>query len=229
VEYSCLYVYDGTCFKSTYNLQLCRCICSRLRWQALELMHFCTACVVIFKLQNSEKHIQYYTIYTTCNEQQVKLNEQNKPLHGVVALCAQLQASLHSSPVLPINCPIPYQATSPPTPCPHSVPRPIASPVWITFISSKRRHQLCGNTSWSGTLPWWCHLLHIYMVVILPSCISLLSGDGNLTTFYWILLGFTPGIHFSEPITGCFVLGLVNMSLHSPDTLTPSVADLTRE
>ncbi len=103
---------------------------------------------------------------------------------------------IHTSPVLPINCPISSQSTSPPTPCPHSVPRPIASPVWITFISSKRQHQLCGNTSWSGTLPWWCHLLHIYMVVILPSCISLLSGMVILLPSTEFCLGLHQGYIF---------------------------------
>ncbi len=46
------------------------------------------------------------TAYVTDNLQMCGDKTRKNPLFGVVALCARMQASLHTGPMLSINCPI---------------------------------------------------------------------------------------------------------------------------
>jgi hypothetical protein len=63
-----------------------------------------------------------------------------KSLLGAVALYAQLQAILHSIPILPINWPILPQVTRPTRP--NSTSRPLVSThVTYLIVTNKRRHQ----------------------------------------------------------------------------------------
>ncbi len=65
----------------------------------------------------------------------------------VVALCARMQISLHTSPMLRINCPIPTIPFSP-YPYPKFTPQP-SVPTHVKYLSWQRlqRHLLMSSTS----------------------------------------------------------------------------------
>jgi hypothetical protein len=62
--------------------------------------------------QHKRAYLQY--IYTMHGNTHVLINEKN-PLLGVGALCARMQTSLHTSPVLSINCPVSHKLLAPTT------------------------------------------------------------------------------------------------------------------